>query len=91
MKFVCFSLLLLVLMAELGCAMNRRMVLIEANSRRLTPSVQRTGKEKAEVVKENLDGNDDADINNHHNIPRQSYGGWDDNQNGSDQPADNHN
>lgn len=65
--------------------------MIEVNPRSLTPSGQRTRKEKAEVVKENLDGNGDADVNNHHNIPRQSFGGWGDNQNGSDQPADNHN
>lgn len=84
MKLLCLSLLLLVLMAELGCAMNRRMVMTAANPRS-------TSKENDETMKKNWESNGDADVNKHHNIPRPSFGDSDDNQNGSDQPADDHN
>ncbi|KAK2654918.1 hypothetical protein Ddye_007970 [Dipteronia dyeriana] len=73
--------LITVLMAESASGMNKRMVMmnIEANN----PSNDQQQQSKAAVMKENLDSNGaEADVTNHHNIPRPSFDGWDNNQHG---------
>ncbi|KAK3226622.1 hypothetical protein Dsin_006484 [Dipteronia sinensis] len=65
-------------MAESASGMNKRMVMmsIEAN-----PSNDQ--QQSKAVMKENLDSNGaEADVTNHHNIPRPSFDGWDTNQHG---------
>ncbi|KAL5740873.1 hypothetical protein ACOSP7_029751 [Xanthoceras sorbifolium] len=63
-------------MAESASAMNRRMVMIEGYN----PSNEQQQQSKVAAAKENLDSNGEVDLNNHHNIPRSSFDGWDKNQ-----------
>lgn len=72
MKYISLFLLmfLLIVMADLTCATNRKMLLYEEDS---------LSKENEEV--NSADGNGEAVINNHHGIlPRSAYGA--NNQNG---------
>lgn len=51
-------------MAELACAMNRRMVMVEA----INPSSDDQQASKGEDI------GDQPDLNNHHTIPRPAFG-----------------
>ncbi|KAK4583104.1 hypothetical protein RGQ29_026048 [Quercus rubra] len=82
MKIMTLSLLLL-MMANLACGMNRRMLMIEADSESMTVTEQPSKVKENEV--RSLNNEKDSDPNNHHSIPRQSFGGWDDHPPGPDQ------
>uniref|UniRef100_A0A2N9GH63 Integrase catalytic domain-containing protein n=1 Tax=Fagus sylvatica TaxID=28930 RepID=A0A2N9GH63_FAGSY len=71
MKTITVSLLLLLVMTNLAYGMNRRMLMIEANSKTMTVATEQPSKEKENEVRISMD-KDNSDPNNHHSIPRQS-------------------
>ncbi|KAJ9695323.1 hypothetical protein PVL29_010687 [Vitis rotundifolia] len=77
-KRLLISLLLLLVTANFACAMNRRMLMIDGNINTETATEQ-PRKETENAVKENSETGDQPDVNNHHSIPRQKFGGWDNN------------
>ncbi|KAI9380488.1 hypothetical protein POPTR_016G098300v4 [Populus trichocarpa] len=78
-KFLMYILLLV--MADMTSAANRKMLAIEDN-KLLGDRISSKENEKVVVKENSADSSGEPDVNNHHSIPRQSFGGYTNNQNG---------